>query len=102
MPRRGLRQGKGELELDWGEPAEAALSASTVVGVLDPLDDLVAELGTGPPAAATVEDVLLEQGVEGLYGGVVAGGADSTHRPGESRGLEDRPEGSGSKPPLSG
>jgi hypothetical protein len=50
-----------ELELGGRELAEAALAASAVVGVLDPVDDGVAQLGAGPPHAATVQDVLLEQ-----------------------------------------
>ena len=84
--------GEGELELDGGELAEGTLTAPAVVGVLDPDDDLVGELGSRGPAAA-VEDVLLEQRVERLHRGVVAGGRDPAHRPGEPVRLEHRPEG---------
>jgi hypothetical protein len=52
--------GEGEFELDWGEFAERSLTASAVVGVFDPGDDRVLELGAGAPAAP-VEDVGLQQ-----------------------------------------
>lgn len=48
-----------EFELDWGEPTELALTP--VVGVLDPVDDLVAEFGVGA-SAATVEHAVLREG----------------------------------------
>ena len=52
--------GEGELELDGRELAEAPLTATAVVGVLDPVDDRVGEF---VPASSSVpvEDVLLEQ-----------------------------------------
>ena len=49
-----------QLELDRGELAEAALTATVVVGVLDPVDDGVGEVVPRPPSLP-VEDVLLEQ-----------------------------------------
>ena len=49
-----------EFELDWGEAAEAALAAASVVGVFDPGDDRVVEfVACGP--CLSVEDVFLEQ-----------------------------------------
>ncbi len=48
--------GEGELELDGGELAEAALAAPAVVGVLDPVDHRVAQLGASPPDPATVQE----------------------------------------------
>src|SRR5690606_6959781 len=54
--------------------------SAAVVGAFDPGDDLDAELVAGLPAASAVQDVLLEQGEEGLHGGVVRGGADLAHR----------------------
>ena len=50
----------GEFELDWGEFAESALSAATVVGAFDPGDDREAELVAGRPGLP-VQDVLLQQ-----------------------------------------
>lgn len=79
--------GEGELELYGRETAEAALPATTVVGALDPLDDGVAELLAGGPAAA-VEHVGLEQVEERLHGGVVTGRGDSAHRAVVAGGLE--------------
>lgn len=61
--------GKCQLELDGGELAEGSLASPAVVGVLDPHEDRVGELGSRGPAPA-VQDVLLEQRVEGLHGGV--------------------------------
>src|SRR5690606_30943766 len=48
---------EGEFVLDGGELAEAALASAAVVGVLDPADDLVAELGSGPPDSPAVQHV---------------------------------------------
>ena len=48
------------LKLDWGEATEAALSASAVVGLLDPGHDRQAQLLAGGPALA-VEHILLQQ-----------------------------------------
>jgi hypothetical protein len=84
--------GEGQLELDGGELAEGSLASPAVVGVLDPHEDRVGELGSRGPALA-VQDVLLEQRVEGLHGGVVAGRGDPAHRPGEVVRLEHRHEG---------
>lgn len=59
------------------------LTAPAVEGVLDPVDDGVGELVSGPPAPSA-EDVLLHEGIEGPHGGVVARG------PGETRPIEPR------------
>src|SRR5690606_5843948 len=83
---------EGEFVLDGGELAEAALASAAVVGVLDPADDLVAELGSGPPDSPAVQHVLLEQGEERLHRCVVPGRGDPAHRPGELRGGEHGPE----------
>jgi hypothetical protein len=55
--------GECQLELDGGELAEGSLASPAVVGVLDPHEDRVGELGSRGPALA-VQDVLLEQRVE--------------------------------------
>ena len=59
--------GECQLELDGGELAEGSLASPAVVpavvGVLDPHEDRVGELGARGPALA-VQDVLLEQRVE--------------------------------------
>ena len=52
--------GEGELELNGGEFAEAALAAPMVVGVFDPGDHRVAKLGACRPALL-IQHVLLEQ-----------------------------------------
>jgi len=83
--------GECQLELDGGELAEGSLASPAVAGVLDPHEDRVGELGSRGPALA-VQDVLLEQRVEGLHGGVVAGRRDPAHRPGEVVRLEHRHE----------
>lgn len=49
-----------EFELDGGEFAEAALTATVVVGVLDPDDNRVGELGARWPAP-TVEHIVLQK-----------------------------------------
>ncbi len=49
-----------QFELDWGEAAESALSAPSVIGVFDLRDDCVMEFVSGGPDPAG-EDVLLEQ-----------------------------------------
>jgi hypothetical protein len=64
--------------LDGGQPAEAGLSASSVVGPFDPGDDRDPQLLSGSPAVA-VEDVLLQQGEERFHGGVVTSGTDLAH-----------------------
>ena len=69
----------GEFVFDGGEFAESALAASAVVGVLDPGDDRQAQLVSAAPRVA-VEDVLLQERVEGFPGGVVGGGGDAAHR----------------------
>jgi len=84
--------GECQLELDGGELAEGSLASPAVVGVLDPHEDRAGELGSRGPALA-VQDVLLEQRVEGLHGGVVAGRGGPAHRPGEVVRLEHRHEG---------
>jgi hypothetical protein len=88
--------GKCQLELDGGQLAEGSLASPTVVGALNPHEDRVGELSSRGPAPA-VQDVLLEQRVEGLHGGVVAGRRDPAHRPGEVARLEHRHEGPRSK-----
>lgn len=57
--------GEGCLELDGGEPAEAALASAAVVGVLDPADDPVAQLLSGAPGSG-VQGTALEQCPEAL------------------------------------
>jgi hypothetical protein len=71
-------------ELHRREAAESVLSASAVVGLLDPGDDREAEFVAGRPAPA-VQDVLLQQAEERLHGGVVLAGADAAHRPAQLR-----------------
>src|SRR5215471_14202335 len=66
--------GECQLELEGVELAEGSLASPAVVGVLDPHEDRVGELGSRGPALA-VQNVLLEQRVEGLHVGVVAGAA---------------------------
>jgi hypothetical protein len=91
------RVGEGEFELHGGQLAEVPLTASAVVvGVLDPLDDLIREFVPGPPVAA-VEDVLLEQGIEGFHRCVVTCRGDSSHRAGEVVCLEHGSESSRTK-----
>ena len=46
-----LLAGEGELVIDRGELAEDALTSASVVGVLDPGDDRVAQFATGSSAA---------------------------------------------------
>lgn len=70
-------------KLDRGELAEAALSASEVVGPFDPGHDRQAEFLAGDPLFA-VQDALLEQGEERLHGGVVTCRGDAAHRPDEA------------------
>ena len=65
-------------EFDGGQPAQAYLPASAVVGAFDPGDDGNAQLLAGVPASA-VQDVLLQQAEEGLHGRVVTGGPDTAH-----------------------
>jgi hypothetical protein len=48
------------LRTRWGQPTEACLPASAVVGAFDPGDDRNAQLLAGVSAAA-VQDVLLQQ-----------------------------------------
>ena len=67
------------LVFDGGQLIEAGLSATAVVGPLDPGDDRDSELFSGPPALA-IQDVLLQQREEGLHRGVVASSADFPHR----------------------
>ena len=75
------------LVLDGGQSTQAGLSAASVVSPLDPGggtsrlrgNDRDPQLVSGPPALA-VQDVLLEQGEEGLHRGVVPGSTDSPHR----------------------
>jgi hypothetical protein len=75
-----------QFELYWGEPAEAALSPPSVVGLLDPGDDRQAELLAGGPALP-VQDVVLEQSEKRLHGGVVAGCSEPAHRPDQTVGV---------------
>ena len=67
------------LVFDGGQSTEAGLSATAVVGPLDPGDDRDSEVFSGPPALA-IQDVLLQQREEGLHRGVVPGSADFPHR----------------------
>ena len=67
------------LVFDGGQSAQASLSAASMIGPFDPGDDRDSEFFSGPPAAS-VQDVLLEQGEEGFHSGVVAGGTDLAHR----------------------
>src|SRR3989442_8040856 len=67
------------LELDRGELAEGSLTTPAVIRPLDPSDDGQAELLSGAPALP-VQNVSLEQGEEGLHGGVVGAGPGATHR----------------------
>jgi hypothetical protein len=67
--------GHDSLELDRGQWVERLLSTAAVVGPLDSGDDRDPEMLAGGPGAA-VQDVLLQQREEGLYGGVVAGSTD--------------------------
>jgi hypothetical protein len=83
--------GEGELVLDGGELAQGALTAPAVVSVLAPEHDGCAELVAGAPAAA-VQDVLVQQCVPGLHGGVVAGGGDPAHGALQPRSAQDGPE----------
>lgn len=50
-----------------------------MVGPLDPGDDRDPQFLSGPPAFA-VQDILLEQGEEGLHRGVIPGRTDLSHR----------------------
>jgi hypothetical protein len=54
------RWGHGHLVFDGRQTAEGGLASASVVGALDPGDDLDAELVAGGPATLGVEDVLLE------------------------------------------
>src|SRR5699024_591985 len=67
------------LVLDGGQSAQASLSATTVVGPLDPDDDRDPYLFSSPPPLS-IQDVLLEQREEGLHRRVVPGNADFPHR----------------------
>ena len=69
------------LVLDRGQPGQGSLASAAVVGPFDPGHDRGPQLLPGRPGSA-VEDVVLQQAEEGFHGGVVAGGADSAHRPG--------------------
>ena len=71
------------LVFDGRETAEPSLASSAVVGALDPGDDGQAHLLAGVPALV-VQDVLLEQGEEGLHGGVVAAGPGPAHGSGQA------------------
>jgi hypothetical protein len=55
------------------------LSASAVVGLLDPNDDRESELISGLPPLP-VEDVLLQEAEERFHRGVVGAGTDPAHR----------------------
>jgi len=67
-----------QLELNGGQLAKAALAPAAVIGVLDPVDDSVEELGPGPPAPA-VEELELEGVEEALSDRVVQSVADRVH-----------------------
>src|SRR5665647_829467 len=66
------------LVLGRGELSQGSLASAVVVGAFDPGDDRQAKLIAGVPAAP-VQDVLLQQGEEGLHGGVVPGRPDPAH-----------------------
>ena len=70
------------LKLDRGELAEGALAATAVVGPFDPGDDREAS-SSRVAQSLPVQDVLLQQGEEGLHRGVVAARTDPAHRPDE-------------------
>jgi len=63
--------------------------------VFNPEHDRVAQFRAGRLGASLVEDVLLEQRVEGLHGRVVRGRDDSSHRSIQLIRLQDPLEGSG-------
>src|SRR5215217_3176200 len=67
------------LELRWGEKAERGVPAAAVVEDLDVVEDLVAQLGLGWPAAA-VDELFLERREEALGDGVVVAVAAAAHR----------------------
>jgi len=85
-----------QFELYGGEPAEASLPSASVIGLLDPGDHRQAEFLSGVPALP-VQDVLLQQGEEGLHGGVVTARADPAHRADEPVVGQGADEGPGTK-----
>jgi len=80
------------LKVDRGEFTEAALPPLLVVGPLDPDHDRQAQFLPGS-SSLLVEDVLLQEGEEGLHRGVVAASADAAHRPGDAVVLQHPHEG---------
>lgn len=71
------------LKLDRGELAEASLPSAAVVGPSDPGHHCQAQILAGLPALP-VQHVALQQGEERFHRGVVAAGADSAHRAGQT------------------
>ena len=70
------------LVFDGGQSTQTGLSTAAVILAFDPGNDRDPQFVAGPPPLP-VQDVLLQQGEEGLHRGVVPSGTDSPHRPDE-------------------